>query len=307
VSIAYLILAHNNPRHLARLVGRLSTAKSRCFVHVDGKASLEPFVSVKPGAPAEWVEPRVSIAWGGFSMIEATHLLIERALAHPERFERFVLLSGADYPLRSTAYIEEFFRRHADQEFINLVAMPSTTVNKPLSRLTNYRPDPGEARAVTLGRKVLQRVGVLPRKRDYKRVFGDLQPYAGSQWWALSRAACELFGRFPREQPEIAAFFRNTHCADEMYFQTIIGNSEFKTRQRRAVTFTDWSGGARSPAWLNESHVAKFRKSREFVVEDAYGRGEMLFARKCPEPSDEVVATLDAMIAEKDPLPESLP
>src|SRR5690606_18573388 len=102
-------------------------------------------------------------------------------------------------------------------------------------------------------------------------------------------------------RPEVANFFRNTHCADEMYFQTIIGNSPLMARQRRGVTFTDWSGGSRSPAWLDESHVARFRASREFLLDDPYGRGEALFARKCPDPSDEVVAALDAMIAEKDP------
>src|SRR5690606_17787718 len=130
------------------------TPNSRAFVHIDRKSSLEPFAEVERDEQVEVVEPRVSIAWGGFSMIEATRRLIERALAQPAPFDRFVLLSGADYPLRSAAYIESFFAQHAGDEFINLVPMPSTTVNKPLSRLTQYRPDPTEARVVTLGRKV---------------------------------------------------------------------------------------------------------------------------------------------------------
>jgi hypothetical protein len=46
----------------------------------------------------------------------------------------------------------------------------------------------------------------------------------------------------------------------------------------------------------------KKRSSRpQFILDDAYGRGEALFALKCSDPSDEVVAAIDAMIAEKDP------
>lgn len=106
-------------------------------------------------------------------------------MADPRRFDRFVLLSGADYPLRSAAAIERFFARNPGKEFINLVAMPADAAGKPLSRLTTYVPRPGL-------RKVLTKVRKPPRTRDYKAYLGPIVPYAGSTWWALSREASHV-------------------------------------------------------------------------------------------------------------------
>ena len=77
--------------------------------------------------------------------------------------------------------------------------------------------------------------------------------------------------QFVNKNGELMKFFKNTHCPDEMVFQTILGNSPFRATKRRHLTFTDWSAGNANPAPINDSHVELFLENRG---------GEVLFCRK---------------------------
>lgn len=299
MKIAYLLLAHNNPAHLQRLISALSTHSSSFFIHVDKKSKIDPFQALK-GNNIHFVQERVPVYWGDFSQVEAMLILLRSALAHRGRFDRFVLLSGADYPLRSASAMQRFFEDNPKREYLNLVAMPSEAVGKSLSRLTTYTVRPGNTLISKAIQKVLMMAGVVPRARDYKAYLGDLAPYAGSTWWALSREACEFILRFVTLQTPVVDFFKNTLCPDESLFQTILGNSHFKPNIARNLTYTDWSAGGASPAGITEQHLALFQATSSFAPDDTYGAGEMLFARKFTDASADVVARLDQQIAAKE-------
>lgn len=286
--IAYLILAHANPRHLGRLAARLATPRSACFVHVDARRPLAPFAATLP-AGATLVAPRIAVRWGGWGMVEATLALLRQGLAHPAGFERFVLLSGTDYPLHEPAAIEAFFARHEAGEFIEL--LPFGPGGKPLDRLTRYRPE--EPLPLARARRLLELARLLPQGRDYRPAFGGLVPHGGSQWWALSRPAAAHLLAFHRERPALAHFLAGTACADETYFHTILGNSGFAPAIRPTLTYADWRGPGASPAWLGAGHLDELRRVR---LPSASHPG-MLFARKCPDPSDAIVAGIEALIA----------
>ena len=94
--IAFLILAHGDAPHLERLCHALQPHP--VFLHVDAKANLpSERLAALPGVT--FVKPSVKVHWGDFSMIEATLALIETARS-AGRFDRFVLLSGACYPVK---------------------------------------------------------------------------------------------------------------------------------------------------------------------------------------------------------------
>ena len=295
MKIAYLVLAHNNPEHLRRLISALSSGASSFFIHVDKKSNVDPFLSME-GNNIHLTQERASVFWGDFSQVEAILVLLRSAMADRRRFDRFVLLSGTDYPLRSASSIERFFASKPDQEFINLVAMPSKAAGKAISRLTDYKIRPGDRLISRAIRKALMMAGVLPQKRDYKTYLRDLAPYAGSTWWALSRAACDFILRFVTRETQAVDFFRNTICPDESFFQTILGNSDFRSKIVRNLTYTDWSDGRASPAVMTERHLDFFRATSSFAPDDTYGGGEMLFARKFADGPVDLVAKLDKQI-----------
>jgi hypothetical protein len=297
VKIVYLVLAHNSPAHLRRMVQALATDSASFLVHIDRKAELDIFRDALGGA-VDFTRERVAVHWGDFSQVEAILVLIREALADARNFDRFVLLSGTDYPVRPASYIADFFARHPETQFINMVKMPSVSASKPLSRLTDYRPAPATSMLGKLSRKVGARLGLKARQRDYKPVFGELQPFAGSTWWALTRKACEHIEEFVRTRPALVEFFRHTVCPDEMFFQTVIGNSALASDLQRDRTYTDWTGGGASPAYMTMKHIESFRTVRAFK-DGQYGGGEFLFARKFSESSPEVLAALEQLLREE--------
>ncbi len=283
VRIAYLLLVHGNPLHLTRLIDRLAFGENRCFVHIDAKSDALIF-SALATRPVEILPTRIAVHWGEFSIVEATLALLAAAMAHPARFDYFTLLSGVDYPVQSSRTIQDFFSHHAGTDFIDIIKMPSDEYGKPISRLTEYHHRTGEARTTE-------------ESRDYRPVFGEFAPYGGGAWWSLTRESCEAILRFQETNPEIVAFYKNTHFPDEGFFQTIIANTA-ATPARRSLSYADWRQKLSSPAEISEQHL-EFLAQRHVVVNDEYGEGEILFARKFSDQRSKITDQLDVLIARK--------
>jgi hypothetical protein len=294
MKIAYLILAHNNPGHLARLTRALTAQNATIFIHIDKKADIRPFLKIG-GENIHFTPKRVPVHWGDFSTTEAILLLINTAMAMSERYDYLVLTSGSDYPIRTPAQMESYFLKNRGGEFINLVMMPSKAASKSLSWLTDYRPRPGvKGKLIAQVRRVLVKSGIISRARDYKASFAGLTPYAGSTWWALTHEACAYIQNFVARHRRIMKFYANTTLSDEMVFQTILGNSRFKENIRRNLTYTDWSLGGSHPSDIEMRHVDRIRAEKVLTANDVYGQGELFFVRKVRDP--EVVDQLERFL-----------
>jgi len=299
MKIAYLILAHNNPKHFYRLIKALCSLSSACFVHIDKKSNIRDFLDINQ-LSVYLLEKRVKVYRAHYSHVEAELLMIQQALDHPNGYDRFILLSGTDYPLHSVHYIEQFFRNYPSYEFMNITKMPNPKVGKPLSRLYGYNPTPTKLRFYIeiLIRWLLKRLRVIPKKIDYQKYLGDLTPYAGCEWWALTRNACQYIMDFISDKRELLNFYRHTRVPQEMFFQTVLGNSPYIQNFKRNLTYTDWSGGGGHPATISEKHLPKF-ESQKILLDDAFGAGEALFARKFSDDSSRIVDVLDKIIIER--------
>lgn len=297
MKIAYLIQAHNNVRQLERLLAALDGPDVSFFLHIDKKVDIAPFAHL--AAPnVALVAPRVAVYWGDFSQVEATLVLIGAALASPAGATRLVFISGADFPIRSAAEIGRFFAERPQTEFINTVAMPADALGKPISRLTRFHPRPSAPRVVRGLQKVMMRVGLLPRERDYRQHLGALQPYGGSSWWALTRATCEHIQRFVAQNPAVVEFFKHTWCPDESFFQTIVCNTDAAARVAPNLTYTVWAPGAASPEYMSEKHLPILREAARTRVTTSFGETDIMFARKFSDQQAEVVGQLSRQIAQ---------
>jgi hypothetical protein len=290
--IAYLMLVHSNPAHLQRLITRLRSNGAMFFLHVDKKSDPHAFAHLQADDVRLLPAP-VAVHWGDFSQVEAILSLMKTALA-AGKFERFVLLSGADYPLWPTADIDAFFASHPVDEFISMVPMPSEAAGKPLARLTTYTVRPTQSWPHRLVLRVLLKAGVLPRQRDLQRALGSLQPYGGSTWWALTRGACAYVLDFAQRNPGFVRFFKGTQYADETFLHTILGNSPLRPNVKRNLTYTDWRAGGASPADISAAHLDYFRSTAQFDAGSSYGSGPMIFARKFKDEDAELLRQLDA-------------
>ena len=298
MKIAYLILTHSNPRLLGRIVGALSSDDSDFFVHVDAKSDIRPFTEIR-SAKVIFLKERVTVYWGEFSQVRAILSLIAEALSGPQRYEYFVLLSGSDYPLQTKEYIHHFIAARRGTEFIDMVNIPSVPAGRPLSLVNHYCVESARP-FLRLAARILTRAGIL--RRDYRKHLGTLKPFGGETWWALTRGACEHIVEFVQSRPDVTQFFARAEVPDETFIHTILGNSKFSQRVRRNLLYRDWSGGGRHPAMVSAKHLEVFETNEKVILTDAFGSGEVLFARKFSDATLNLVDRIDHNLARKDRL-----
>jgi hypothetical protein len=299
VRIAYLILAHNQPAHLQRLVQRLAAPGVAFFVHVDAKSDINAFAGLAPAVT--FCARRVNCGWGDISLVHATLALLQCAAAAPSGFDRFVLLSGACYPLQHPAYIEAFFRRHRDTEFIQVFGLPNVEYNKSLERIRRVWIRKGKPLARL--RWPLQRVlnKILP-VRDYQTLLGGGQPVVGSQWWCLSHDAVRHVLEVTTRQPALLRFCKFVDVPDEFYFQFILWNSRFQSSISHSLTLTHWVPGKTGPEAIGAHDLPQLAGPviRDSEHNNAPGaKGEVLFARKFSDASTPVLDAIDALAVQR--------
>lgn len=294
--LAYLILAHANPAHLARLIARLSADDVWFYVHLDSKTDAAQFANVVHPRLV-YSQRRVDCAWGDISLVEATLAVAREALDSGRPHEYFVLLSGACYPLHRPAAIDAFLTANRGRQFIEAFPMPDPAHGKPIERLTKYWIRKSAPLAGTKWRvqRLLNKVVV----RDYVKGLDGAAPMAGSQWWSLSREALAYVVDFVRDHPRFYDFCRHTDCPDEFVFQTVLWQSPFRASISHSLSYTRWVAGGRGPQDIDDGDLARFAAP---VVLDAESNNcpndkrEVLFARKFSDASGALLDRLDRII-----------
>ncbi len=105
MNIAYLIIAYHQENHLADMIRLLADEHAFFFIHIDKKSDIEPFRKAIRSPQCFFTEKRVTINWGGWSMVEATLNLIRAALDHDAQFKYYQLLSDSCFPIKSRTHI----------------------------------------------------------------------------------------------------------------------------------------------------------------------------------------------------------
>ncbi len=292
MKIAYLIFAYKNPKLIAKEIQALTSADSAFFIHVDSKSDLRDFAAIK-GDNVFFTEQRIPVYWAEFSGVRAILLLIERALESSGNYEYLVLLSGSEYPLRSWQYIERFLEANNGSEFIRMVKVPAP--GKPLSTFNTLRYE-SDKPVRRFASRALAKIGMA--QRDYRKHLGEMEPYSGCTWWALTRNACEYITQFVRHNPQVTDFFKDISTPEEAFFHTILGNSEFRSRIRGNLVYEDWSARGSRPEMITEKHI-EFFELQEKIFNQFEGPSELLFARKFSDDSLGLLSKIDKMAAQK--------
>ena len=280
--IAYIVLAHADPRLFGRLMRRLSHPDAAAFVHLDKRAALAPFEDEVRALPnIHFLPNRMHVMWAGFSQVESTLLTFEAALAATDdRCTHFVVISGADYPLASNDEILDFFARRPQQQFIRRFDLMASGDSHQTWRVRGrfFRE---WADRFTWKRRplfVLERLlRLFPRRLPQGVRFAT-----GSNWVALTRECAAYCVQKARTDRELVDFFRPAFGPDEIFLHTLVENSQFAAQASPIEPYVDISkiGG---PFAYGNVH-ALTPKVPITTAEDAQtilaSRGEKLFTRK---------------------------
>lgn len=262
MKIAHLILAHSDPHQLGRLIDRLQHKDAYFFIHIDNKTAIDPFAFLSEKHQVYMVKNRVNVQWGAYSIVQATLNGFKEILDSGLKIDYFNLLSGADYPLKSTKEIHTFFAKNKEQIFMEYYSIADEW-KEAIPRLTEYHL----THYSFPGKYYLQKW--LNRLTPARKMPDNLVAVGRSQWFSIPTEAGRYILDYLKNHPEVERFFKLTWAPDEIVFQTILFNSKWKDKMvNNNLRYIVWTKGKASPETLTEKN-----KSELFAT-------EALFARK---------------------------
>jgi hypothetical protein len=262
MKVAFLLLAHKEPAFVARLVRLLGRDGDEVFIHIDKTSDLAAFErEIKPlGKFVHFIAKRYPVEWAGFTMVQATNALIEAAVQRGG-FDYFYLLSGQCLPLRPLSWLKQKLKEGKD--YIDLVPMPQAT--KPMHRLHRRVVRSKRIGLRWRGRMLAEAMLNLLPVPDFEKTF-HMAPFAGSQWWCLSRDTIEHIRNYVRGNPRYNRYMFFTHCSDEMYYHTIVANGPHRTRVAGSLTGAIWIEGKKNPEVMTRDSLKKLLAGSYFTA-----------------------------------------
>ncbi len=285
MKLAYVISAYKLPEMLVRLVRRLDSPRALFLIHVDRKTEPEVFERMRaPLAGRENVVflPRHLCHWGDFGHVRATLKGIRHLVDHRIDFRYAILLTGQDYPIKPVAEIERFFLEDTDREFIVFSPMPRDEWkgggrfgSGGMDRIERWhfrlfgRPVSYPGKAKFDSRLLTWIWAHLNRRFRPKRRFpAGFRPYGGNAYWCLTRECVRHIHDFVSQHRSFVRFFHHVRIPDEIFIQTIVGNSPFAERAAgKDLRFVDWdrerarAAGTRPPAVLDSADLPRLAGS----------------------------------------------
>lgn len=244
--IAFLILIHKPIDHLYSYAKYYKDVNF--YIHVDAKANLDEIKKGLVGANnIYFVENRISVNWGGFSMVQATLNLMNYALQHDVDNDFFHLISGDDVILSDKLYWED-----------NTIYMDFRSAEE-----NRYRVRFNSVFADTLyQRRAFSKLLTQAIKFFDKLIGTQKKYYIGSQWFSIRREQlCVMLNSITQSDIK---FFTRKLCPDEHFFQYLIKKNNLiknlSKDNRRFLIFDKSFQNGSSPIFLSLEQLLKSQK-----------------------------------------------
>jgi hypothetical protein len=299
MKIAYLILAHHQPKQFHRLIKTLNSKNVSFYVNIDLKADISEFNHYKNENNVFFIKERLNITRFGYSQPLAMMRLIQAAAASKEH-DYFIFLSGNDYPIKSNDYIYNYLNNNYPTNFINfypLVGNADYVKNIKKYYFVDFVLNP--YKIINLPARAIRFIlnTCLPDRSFIK----GITPYRGSTSWCLNRHTINYMVDYldSSKGKKFIRYFKSVWGSDEIFFQTLVLNSPFakqcqfyerdiiesasmKNENKANLHYIDWSKDREDPAVLD---------MRDY---DILKESDLLFARKFFENrSDELSDNID--------------
>lgn len=249
MALVYIISAYKLPEQLVRLVRRLQAEDVAFLIHVDRRTDAATYQRMESGLRefhnVQFLE-RHNCRWGDFGHVRASLKGLAAIVDQQIPCDHAILLTGQDYPLRTTPDIAQFLEKHTGQSFLQFTELPDEAWDV-MDRMERWHywpfgvhmqfPFSNKKPRLLWFKRMLN--ACLPRKRAFPAGF---TPYGGPGYWCLSREAVNYIHEFVSSHPKFVKFFRSTFISDEIFFHTVLMNSPLQdTVINDDLRFIDWS------------------------------------------------------------------
>ncbi len=258
---AFLILAHEDQPLLEILTGHLLQFGA-VYIHLDKKSSIR--TDFYPGHSNLHVYKELSIRWGHWSMVEATMLLADKAIADGASYLSY--LSGITLPVTSNEKFKAFLDEEGDYFEANQITDEEFAKrNRSFQHRFTRRYIAFRSRRNFVGRlqrRIMREVFAITPKLNYKKALGDVTLCHGIGFWSVTAATYSQAMAATKARPSLMKYFKAVEISDETFFQSIF---RFITapKANTARTYVDWVGSG-TPAFLTENHL-KAIAERDYI------------------------------------------
>jgi hypothetical protein len=281
-ALACIVLAHEDPRHVRRLVEALDPFP--VFLHCDARTPESVFRAMTDGLPERVrVLPRIRTGWAKWENVAAEVAGYRAALAGTDA-SHVAVLTGSDYPLANATEIQDLLEAHREESFIDARPLPHPAWGR----------DGGTSRIRFphwAWRKHMLRVP-LPRRVPRDVVFAG-----GSQLKVLARHHAEAVVEVVDSRPDLVRFWKRVWIADETFVPSVLRSPALvpdfaEEHVPHALWWIGWDGTAqKSPPWLGTADAGRLLERR--TEPDA--QPQHVFARKfSTEISSDLLDVIDA-------------
>jgi hypothetical protein len=282
--IGFVLLTHANPPQIDRLVRRLvrSYGPAPIVCHHDfTKCPIDAAAYPDLHARVEFVVPWHQTSWAHISVVDGYLEALRRLYRRPDAPDWVVVLSGADYPVRSADEVlseldaggADAYMQHAPVDPRAWRPPPDDAPEVPEAPPHGFMPGEGPRNTAFTAKRyggaqipapVLDagRLRLRWRLLPYPALTAWLTPfsarfrcYAGSQWHTLGRRAAQHLVEWTDANPWLRRFYATRPCSDESLPHTVLGNAPQLRIANRSTHFIDWSAEWFSPATLTLEHL----------------------------------------------------
>lgn len=299
--IAYLLMAHKDPNQVKRLVESLQDSGD-FFIHIDKKSDLSEFTkAIGENKKVFYADKRIRVNWAAWSMTEVYLNLLAQAYNSDKQYDRFVFMTGQDYPLMTNEQIVEEFSAHKDVEYVMAYKISTSTIptdkNKVLKKWYFENP---------FNNKFLRRcwfsftyrvLTKLSNRKTTKIPLGGklVDSYFGQMLSAFTRDGAKLLVDVFQNDKKYNKVMKHVHASVEHYWQTIIFNSDLRSKTIQ--------GGAEHEitehfGWAPLHYHHYYVDTSVFTIEE-YDEikdcGHMFFRKVVPGKSDSLMDAIDEL------------
>ena len=260
--VAHIILVHNKPSQLKRLLKSLENKNSKCFVHLDKKCDLKDYAFLEETLHVELINERQNVNWGGFSIVKAIITSMKQVIASENRFDYINLISGQDYPLKSSEAFLTFLADNPAKIFMEFYLPGHPWLAEAKSRISHYHLTDYNFKGSTRLERLIN--FILPPQK----LPGDFVFIGHSGWFTLDMESVNYVIDFFEHNKSFIRKFRWTWGGDEILIQSILYNSPHKDKiVNNNLRYIDWTEGKQSPKVLTMADFEKLMSTACF-----YGR-----------------------------------
>lgn len=272
MKMAIAIQCHSNSEHINRLIEFFKDEEIDIYLHIDKKSNIVNSINYLNNKNVNIVDDPIDVKWGDFSQIKATLKLFKKIKSKDIYYDYIHLISGSDYPIKSLNQFKYFFTNNK-QQYINCGQLPNKYLTKGgLDRYKVFYPSwmiDRPANKIKRFIRICYRELILNTRLLMRNTKHLGKVCYGSQWFSITGECMDFILHFVEENKRFCDFFKNSIYPDEMFFQTIIMNSDFNNRvENNNLRYIDWTEKKASPKELDIEDISKA------IISDSY------FARK---------------------------